>query len=177
VLVGHGAGSDGELFLGRVAWLVSGRLVEVRESVAEPVAEVGGAAILFLEDRVFDDGGPDGAVLIVAGFEGTVLLLGEGTALLATRLLKDGRSVWERRANFGGKVGLGVRVVLFVRVREVSAEAASGRGLRDECPNREKSAWRRDTYRSLRSTGERLSKCKVGSFKIAFQLPTPCYVT
>jgi hypothetical protein len=31
-----------------------------------------------------------------------------------------------------------------------------------------------DTYRSFRSTGERLSKCKVGSFKIAFQLPTPC---
>jgi hypothetical protein len=31
-----------------------------------------------------------------------------------------------------------------------------------------------DTHRSFRSTGERLSKCKVGSFKIAFQLPTPC---
>ena len=34
-----------------------------------------------------------------------------------------------------------------------------------------------ETHRSLRSTGERLSKCKEGSFKIAFQLPTPCYVT
>jgi hypothetical protein len=32
----------------------------------------------------------------------------------------------------------------------------------------------RVTDRSLRSTGERLSKCKEGSFKIAFQLPTPC---
>ena len=123
LLVGRGARSRRELLLSRVAWLVSGRLVEIRESVAEPVAEVGGAAVLLLEDGVFDDGGPDGAVLVVAGFERAVLLLGEGPSLLATRLLKDGRPVWQGRANFGGEVGLGVRIVLFVRVREVSAEA------------------------------------------------------
>jgi hypothetical protein len=95
VLVGRSARSSGELFLRRVAWLVSGRLVEIRESVAEPVAEVGGATVLFLEDWIFDDGGPNGAVLVVASFERTVFLLGEGTSLLTTRLLEDGRSVWE----------------------------------------------------------------------------------
>ena len=51
-------------------------------------------AILLLEDGVLDDGGPNGAVLVVAGFECVVLFLGEGPSLLATRLLKDGRSVW-----------------------------------------------------------------------------------
>jgi hypothetical protein len=128
LLVGRGASGGGELFLCRVAWLVSGGLVEIRESIAEPVAEVRGAAVLLLEDGVFDDGGPDGAVLVVAGFERAVLLLGEGTALLATRLLKDGCSVREGRANFGGKVCLGVRIVLFVRVREVGAETGRREG-------------------------------------------------
>lgn len=136
MLVGRGARSSGKLFLGRVAWLVPGRLVEIREGVAEPVAEVGGATILFLKNWVFDDGGPNGAVPIVAGFERTVFLLSEGATLLATRLLEDGRSVWQGRADFGGKVGLGVRVVLFVRVREVSAKAGGERELRDEELNR-----------------------------------------
>ena len=133
LLVGRGARSRREPLLRRVAWFVSGCLVEVGESVAEPVTEVGGTAILLLEDGVLDDGGPNGAVLVVARLERAVLLLGEGPSLLATRLLKDGRSVWQGRADFGGKVGLGVRIVLFVRVREVSAEA----GLSDEGANRE----------------------------------------
>ena len=127
LLVGRSARSRRELLLRRVAWLVSGRLVEIRESVAKPVAEVGGTTILVLEDGVIDDGGPNGAVLIVARLERAVLLLCEGPSLLAARLLKDGRSVWQGRANFGGKVGLGVRIVLFVRVREVSAEAGEER--------------------------------------------------
>jgi hypothetical protein len=38
VLVGDGTRGDGEPFLCRVAWLVSCRLVEIRESVAEAVA-------------------------------------------------------------------------------------------------------------------------------------------
>src|SRR5712691_7976385 len=95
LLVGRGARSRREPLLRRVAWLVSGRLVEIGESVAEPVAEVGGTAILLLEDGVLDDGGPNGAVLVVARFERAVLLLGEGPPLLATRLLEDGRSVWQ----------------------------------------------------------------------------------
>ena len=123
VLVGDGARSGGEPFLRRVAWLVSSCLVEVGKSVAEPVTEIRGAAVLLLKDWVFDDGGPNGAVLVVAGFEGTVLLLGEGATLLAARLLEDGGSVWQGGADFGRKVGLGVWIVLLVRVREVSAEA------------------------------------------------------
>jgi hypothetical protein len=123
VLVGDGARSGGELFLCRVTGLVTSRLVEIRESVAEPVTEICGAAVLLLEDWVFDDGGPNGAVPIVAGFERTVLLLGERATLLAARLLEDGGSVWQGGTDFGGKVCLGVWIVLLVRVREVSAEA------------------------------------------------------
>jgi hypothetical protein len=128
MLVGDGARSGGEPFLCRVTWLISGRLVEIRESVAEPVAEVRGAAVLLLENWVFDDGGPNGAVLIVASFEGTVLLLGEGATFLAACLLEDGGSVWQCGADFGRKVGLGIWIMLLIRVREVSAEAG-GLGL------------------------------------------------
>ena len=39
-------------------------------------------AILLLEDGVLDDGGPNGAVLVVAGFERAVLFLSEGPSLL-----------------------------------------------------------------------------------------------
>jgi hypothetical protein len=123
VLVGDGARGGGELLLCRVTRLVSGRLVEIRESVAEPVTEVRGAAVLLLEDRVFDDGGPNGAVFIVASFEGAVLLLGEWTTLLAARLLEDGGSVWQGGADLGRQMGLGVWIVLLIRVREISAEA------------------------------------------------------
>lgn len=123
VLVGDGARSGGEPLLCRVAWLISSRLVEVGESVAEAVAEVRGAAVLLLEDWVFDNGGPNGAVFIVAGFEGTVLLLGERATLLAARLLEDGGSVWQGGADFGREMGLGVWIVLLIRIREVSAEA------------------------------------------------------
>ena len=70
------------LLLWGVAWLVARSLVELREGVAEAVAEVGRAAVLLLEDGVLDDGGPYGAVLLVAGLESAVLLLGKGAALL-----------------------------------------------------------------------------------------------
>ena len=123
VLVSDGARSGRELLLRRVAGLISSRLVEVGESVAEPVAEVRGAPVLLLEDWVFDNSGPNGAVLIVTGFEGTVLLLGKRATLLTASLLEDGGSIWQGGADFGRKVGLGVWIVLLIRVREVSAEA------------------------------------------------------
>lgn len=122
VLVGDGACSGGEPFLCRVAWFISSCLVKIGKGVAKPVAEICGAAVLLLEDWVFDDGGPNGAVLIVTGFEGTVLLLSERATLLAARLLEDGCSIWQGRTNFGRKVGLGVWIMLLVRVREVSTE-------------------------------------------------------
>src|SRR6266436_2529258 len=127
VLVGDGTRRNGELFLRRVAWLVSCRLVEIGESVAEAVAQIGGAAVLLLEDWVFDDGGPNSAVLIVTGLEGTVLLFGEGATLLAARLLKDGGSIWQGGADLGRKVCFSIWIVLLVRVREVSAEAGGSR--------------------------------------------------
>jgi hypothetical protein len=123
VLVGDGARSGGEPLLCRVAWLISSRLVEVGESVAEAVAEVRGAAVLLLEDWVFDNGGPNGAVFIISGLESTVLLLSERATLLAARLLEDGGSIRQGGADFGRKVGLCVWVVLLIRIREVSAEA------------------------------------------------------
>lgn len=70
------------LLLWGVAWLVSGSLVELREGVAEAVAEICRAAVLLLEDGVLDDGGPYSAVPFVAGLEGAVLLFGKGTTLL-----------------------------------------------------------------------------------------------
>ena len=76
---------DGEavlLLLWGVAWLVACSLVELGEGVAEVVVEVGGTAVLLLEDRVLDDGGPYGAMLLVASLECAVLVLCEGTVLL-----------------------------------------------------------------------------------------------
>ena len=70
------------LLLWGVARLVACSLVELGEGVAEVVAEVGGTAVLLLEDGVLDDGGPYGAMLLVAGLECAVLVLCEGTALL-----------------------------------------------------------------------------------------------
>ena len=169
VLVGRRTCSSAELLLCRVAWLVSRSLVEVGECVAEPVTKVSGAAVLLLEDWVFDYGCPNGAMLVVTGLEGTVLFLGKWAALLTTRLLKDGCTIRESRADFGGEMGLSIGVVLLIRVGEVSTEAGGADELMSD-------DWdtRRRTYRSLRSTGERLSKCKLVSFRIAFQLPTPC---
>ena len=80
-----GCCADGEavaLLLWGVARLVARSLVELGEGVAEAVAEVGGAAVLLLEDGVLYDCGPDGAVLLVAGLECAVLVLCEGAALL-----------------------------------------------------------------------------------------------
>jgi hypothetical protein len=106
VLVGRRTCSSAELLLCGVAWLVSGGLVEVGECVAEAVTKVSRAAVLLLEDWVFDYGCPDGAMLIVTGLEGTVLFLRKWTALLATRLLKDGCTIREGRADFGGEMVL-----------------------------------------------------------------------
>lgn len=114
------------LLLWGVAWFVARSLIEFREGVAEAVAEVGGAAVLLLEDGVLDDGGPYGAVLLVAGFEGAVLLLGEGATLLGAGLFKDGAAVWESGADLAGEMGLCVGIVLLVRVGEVGAEPEGG---------------------------------------------------
>ena len=162
--------ADGEmdtallLLLWGVAWLVARSLIELREGVAEAVAEVGGAAVLLLEDGVLDDGSPYRAVLLVAGLEGAVLLLGEGTALLGPGLFKDGAAVWEGGADLAGEMRLCVGIVLLVRVGKVGAEPGG-----DE----RRSAEGRATHRSLRSTGERLSNLSFGSLRMAFQLPTP----
>lgn len=114
------------LLLGGVARLVAGSLVELREGVAEAVAEVGGAAVLLLEDGILDDGGPYGAVLLVASLEGAVLLLGKGTPLLGAGLFEDGAAVWEGGADLAGEMGLCVGVVLLVRVGEVGTKAGGG---------------------------------------------------
>lgn len=60
-----------------------------------------------------------------------------------------------------------IRVVQFVCVREICAESGRGLGVDKEEPM--------NTHLSLRSTGERLSNIRVGSPRMAFQLPTPCY--
>ena len=76
---------DGEavsLLLWGVVQLVACSLVELGEDIAEVVAEVGGAVVLLLEDRVLDNDGPYGAMLLVASLECTVLILCEGMALL-----------------------------------------------------------------------------------------------
>lgn len=78
---------------------------------------------MLLEDWVFDYGCPNGAMLIVTGLEGTVFFLGKWTALLATRLLEDGCTIRESRADFGGEMCLGVGIVLLIRVGEISTEA------------------------------------------------------
>ena len=125
LLVGRGARrrrGARVLFLGGVAGLVSRGLVERGERVAEAVAEVGRAAVLLLEDGVLDDGGPDGAVLVVAGLERAVLLLGERAALLGARFFEDGGAVGEGGADLGGEVCFGIGVVLFICVGEVGAE-------------------------------------------------------
>ena len=114
------------LLLWGVAWFVARSLVEFREGVAEAVAEVGGAAVLLLEDGVLDDGGPYRAMLLVAGFEGAVLVFGEGTTLLGAGLFKDGAAVWEGGADLAGEMGLCVGIVLLVRVGEVGAEPVGG---------------------------------------------------
>ena len=109
--------------LGGVARLVPGSLIEFREGISKTVTEIRRATVLVLEDGVFDDGGPDRAVLFVASLESTVLFLCKGTALLAARLFKDGAAVGKGRAHFAGEVCLCVGVVLLVRVGEVGAKA------------------------------------------------------
>ena len=125
VLAGDGVGSSRRLLcrVVWVAWLVSSCPVEVRKSEAEPVTDVCGAAALLLEDWVLDNSSPNSTMLIVASFEGMVLLLGERATLLATRLLEDGSSIWQGGADYGRPVSLGIWIVLLICVWKVSAEA------------------------------------------------------
>jgi hypothetical protein len=106
-------------------------------------------------------------VSFIASLESAVFFLGERTTLLATCFLKDGAPIWESGSDFTGEMGLGIGVVFLVRIREVSAKSGGIQGLN---MNERRL---RSTNRSLRSTGERLSNFSFGSFKIAFQLPTP----
>lgn len=163
----EGGGDDGLLaFLGGVAGLVAGSLVEVGEGVSKAVAEIGGATVLVLEDGILDDGGPDGAVLLVASSERTVLVFGERTTFLAAGLFEDGATVWEGGTDLAGEMGLGVGIVFLVCIGEVGTEA----GRVGERREQRKGV---GTHRSLRSTGERSSKWREGSLRMAFQLPTP----
>lgn len=124
--------ADGELesavplLLGGVTRLVACGLVELREGVTEAIAEVCGATILLLEDGVLDDGGPYGAVPLVAGLEGAVFFLGKGPTLLGAGLFEDGTAVWEGGSDLAGEMGLCVGVMLLVRVGEVGAKAGVG---------------------------------------------------
>lgn len=68
-------------------------------------------------------------MFVVAGLEGTVLLLGERATLFAARLLKDGCSIGQGGADLGRKMGFGIRIMLLICIREVSAEAG-GSGMR-----------------------------------------------
>lgn len=60
----------------------------MRERIPEPVPEVRGAPVLFLEDGVFDDRRPGRAVFLVAGFESGVLCLCERPSTLASGLFE-----------------------------------------------------------------------------------------
>jgi len=76
--------------------------VQLWERVAKAVAEVGRAAILLLEYRVFDDGCPGGAMLLVSGLQRPVFLDSKWSPPFTSRLLEEIRPVWERRAYFAG---------------------------------------------------------------------------
>lgn len=150
-----------------IAWLIARSLIELRESISKAVTKICRATILFLEDGILDNSSPDGAMLLVASFECTVLFFSEGTAFLAARLLEDGAAIWQCGAYFTRKMSLRVWIMFLIRVREICPEAASTASDEAETDMKEK------TYRSLRSTGERLSNFSFGSLSMAFQLPTP----
>ena len=76
-------------------------------------------------------------------------------------------------------MGLGIWVVLLVRVWEIRSEPVGGEQIMTMSILRQKKfkvmSLKRKTDLSLRSTGERLSNTSSGSLSIAFQFPTPHY--
>ena len=68
-------------------------MIEVGERISEPISQISGAPILLLENRVFNNGRPSGAMLLITSFKGGILRLGEGSSTFAARLLEEGRSV------------------------------------------------------------------------------------
>ena len=103
---------------------VSGSLIKVGKSISEPVSKIRGAPILFLENRVFDDSRPGGAMLLITSFQGSILCFGEGSSTFTSCLLEQRSSVWESGSNFVGKMSLGIGVMLFVSIREISSESS-----------------------------------------------------
>jgi hypothetical protein len=59
--------------------------------------------------------------------QSTVLFLRERAPFLAACFLEEGFPVWEAGADSGGEVGLGVWVMLFVRVWEICSEPGNVR--------------------------------------------------
>lgn len=78
---------------------------------------------MFLEDRILHNGRPDRAVLLVASFESTVLLLRERPPLFTARFLKEGGAIGKSRANFAGEMCARVGIMLFVSIRKVGTKS------------------------------------------------------
>jgi hypothetical protein len=85
---------------------VSRSLVEVGKCIAEVATKVSGAAVLLLEDWVFEDGCPDSAILIITSLECVVLFLCRCMAVFARHPLENGCTIREGRVVFGGEMGL-----------------------------------------------------------------------
>ena len=110
------------LFLRRRSRFIPRRLVQIGKRVPEPIPQISRPAFLFLENGVLDDLSPERSVLLVPRSQSAVLFLCEWAPFLAAGFLEEGFAVWEAGADSGRKVGLGVWVVLFVRVWEVCSE-------------------------------------------------------
>lgn len=155
------------LFAGVVSRFITSSLIQLWKSIPESVSKIGRTTVLFLKDGILDDGGPDSAVFLIAGLERAIFFFGEGTSAFTPGLFEQGRAIGEGGANFGGEVGTRVGIVFFISVGKVGAESAL-------CVRVNVRKERDKTDLSLRSTGERLSKVRVGSLRMVFQLPTPC---
>jgi hypothetical protein len=70
-------------------------------------------------------------VFFIPGFKSTVFLFSERPPPLRSCLFEERGAIGKRGANLGREVGSGIRVVLFVRVRKVGAEAAMRRYVRE----------------------------------------------
>jgi hypothetical protein len=119
----HRRGGREGLLARRAAGFVPRSLIQIGERVPEAIAQVGGAAILLLENGVLHDRRPHRAVLLVPGLERGVFLRGERASFLGARLLEERGAVGQGGADLGGEMRFGVGVVLFVGVWEVGAES------------------------------------------------------
>src|SRR5262245_7656067 len=81
-------------FRGRITIFVYISLIQIRESVSEPITQIVTTSFLIFEYGVLDDSSPDSAMLLVTGFEGTVFFLGEWPTFFGPRLFKEGGAIW-----------------------------------------------------------------------------------